>query len=69
MRRDRYEQRVARRHEESGARASHRTHLSGALVMVRVLLLDDVDDAVTAYHVKPLALCVVEEIIGVAGDG
>ncbi len=69
MHRDRDEQRIARRHEESGARASHRAYLSGALVVVRVLLLKDVDDAVTANHVEPPALRVVEEIVGVARDG
>src|SRR6187551_2099367 len=68
MHRDRDEQRIARWHEQSRARASHRAYLSGALVMVRVLLLDDVDDAVTADHVEPLALRVVEEIVGVARD-
>jgi hypothetical protein len=37
--------------------------------VVRVLLLKDVDDAVTANHVEPPALRVVEEIVGVARDG
>ena len=51
------------------ARASHGAHLSGALVMVRILLFDYVDHTVTANHVQPLALCVVEKIVGVARDG
>src|ERR1700726_1286788 len=56
------------RHEKPSASAIRRANLSEGLIGVCLSLLDDVDLARAAYRGDAMALAVVKEIIGIAGD-
>ncbi len=63
-----YEHGVAFRNEKSGAGSIRRVDLTGAFVGVCISLLDDVDLSRAADRVDAMALAVIEDVVGIAGD-
>src|SRR5213594_4428340 len=59
---------ISFRHEKPSASAIRRVNFSEGFIGVCVSLLDDVDLARATYRVDPMALAVVKDIIGIAGD-
>ena len=66
--RNSYKQHVAFRNKKSGACASSCVDVGGCFVAARISLLDDVDLTRAADRVDAMALAVVENVIGIAGD-
>ena len=61
-------QMVSFRHEKPSASTSRRVNFSEGPIGVCVSLLDDVDLARATYRLDAMALAVVKDIIGIAGD-
>src|SRR5438067_2168937 len=59
---------VPLRHEETGTSAAGRRYFREAFVMIRIGLLDDVEIALATDRVKTSSFCVVENVVGVAGN-
>src|SRR5215831_3785461 len=65
---NRYEQLSPVWHEQTGPRARRGRIMCKPVVLIRILLLEDIDEALASDHVDPAPVRIVKHVVGIADD-